>query len=437
MAGGLVLALVLVAANGFFVAVEFSVARLRPTQAQQLLRQGRPGAKSVAHAVDHIDAYLSACQLGITMASLGLGALGEPAFHDLLEPVLGDAATIGGFGLAAAVAFLIITTLHVVVGELAPKSLAIARTAPVVLALAPPMRAFYLSTKPLVDLFNAMGNLLLKPFGVPPASEAGHQPHSEDELRQLLRESSREGLIERGEQELSEAALVFGDMRAREVMKPRGEIDFALTSDSPRTIAERAIATGRTRLPLCEPDGGLESAVGVVNAKDLLPLIFENAESIDVSRLARPLAHISESARVDEVLREMRERRVHLALVHDEHGTVIGLLTMEDILEELVGEIEDEFDPDRAELFHDQNGRLWVNGEAPIRALAARLDFELEGHHETTVGGYLSEQLARVPDTGELVEVHGHRFEILAADETRITEVAVLDTTGPEDEPRP
>jgi CBS domain containing-hemolysin-like protein len=391
----------------------------------------------VAHAVEHIDSYLSACQLGITMASLGLGALGEPAFHDLLEPVLGDAATIGGFGLAAAGAFLIITTLHVVVGELSPKSLAIARTAPVVLALAPPMRAFYLSTKPLVDLFNAMGNLLLKPFGVPPASEAGHQPHSEDELRQLLRESSREGLIEREEQELSEAALVFGDTRAREVMKPRGEIDLVLTTDSPRTIAERAIATGRTRLPLCEPDRRLESAVGVVNAKDLLPLIFEDTESIDVSRLARPLAHVSESARVDEVLREMRERRVHLALVHDEHGTVIGLLTMEDILEELVGEIEDEFDPDRAELFHDQNGRLWVNGEAPIRALAARLDFELEGHHETTVGGYLSEQLARVPETGELVECHGHRFEILAVDETRITEVAVLGRTGQDDEQRP
>jgi CBS domain containing-hemolysin-like protein len=364
------------------------------------------------------------------MASLGLGAIGKPVFHDLLEPVLGDAATIAGFGLAGAVAFLIITTLHVVVGELAPKSLAIARTAPVVLALAPPMHAFYLSTKPLVELFNAMGNLLLKPFGVPPASEAGHQPHSEDELRQLLRESSREGLIDRGEQELSEAALVFGDMRAREVMKPRGEIDLVLTTDSPRRIAEAAIETGRTRLPICEPDGGLESAVGAVNAKDLLPLIFENRQDLNVSELIRPLAHLPESARVDEVLREMRERRLHLALVHDEHGTVIGLLTMEDILEELVGEIEDEFDADRAELFHEVDGRLCVDGQAPIRALAARLDFELEGHHETTVGGYLSELLARVPEIGEVVESHGHRFEIRAVDGTRITELAVLEETS-------
>jgi CBS domain containing-hemolysin-like protein len=419
-------AVFLVLANGFFVAVEFSVARLRPTQAQELLRQGKPGASSVAHAVDHIDAYLSACQLGITMATLGLGALGEPAFHDLLEPVLGDAATIAGFGLATALAFLIITTLHVVIGELSPKSLAIARTTPVVLALAPPMRAFYLSTKPLVDLFNAMGNLLLRPFGVPPASEAGHQPHSEDELRELLRESSREGLIEREEQELSEAALIFGDLRAREVMKARKEIDLVLTTDSPHTIAERAIATGRTRLPLCEPHKGIESAVGVVNAKDLLPLIFDGAKAIEVSKLARPFARISESARVDEVLREMRDERVHLALVYDEHGTVIGLITMEDILEELVGEIEDEFDQDGVEFFHAQNRRLHVHGEAPLRVLAERLDFEVDGHHETTVGGYLSDQLGHVPDVGEVIDCHGHRLQVLAVEETRITEVAVV-----------
>jgi len=434
MAGALVVALLLVLANGFFVAVEFSLARLRPTQAQELLRQGRPGAKSVAHGVDHLDAYLAACQLGITMASLGLGAIGEPVFHDLLEPVLGDAAAIGSFGLAGAGAFLIITTLHVVVGELAPKSLAIVRTAPVVLALAPPMRAFYFSTRPLVDLFNAMGNLLLKPFGVPPASEAGHQPHSEDELRELLRESSRQGLIQPAEQELSDAALVFGDTRAREVMKPRGEIDLVFTTDSAPTIAERAIATGRTRLPLCEPDGGLESAVGAVNAKDLLPLIFEDAQRLELASLTRPLAHISESARVDEVLRKMREDRVHLGLVHDEHGTVIGLLTLEDILEELVGEIDDEFDPDRAELFREEDGRLCVDGQTPVRELAERLHFELEGHHETTVGGYLSEQLARVPDIGELVEVHGQRFEVLAVTETQVTKVAVVPQAAREGE---
>ncbi len=187
----LIVALLLVLANGFFVAVEFSVARLRPTMAKEMVREGKPGSKSALHAVKHIDSYLSACQLGITVSSLGLGAIGEPAFHDLLEPILGDAATIAGFGLASIVAFLIITTLHVVIGELSPKSLAIARTAPVVLALAPIMRAFYMATKPVVDGFNAMGNLILKPFKVPPASEAGHQPHSETSCASCCAKAAR------------------------------------------------------------------------------------------------------------------------------------------------------------------------------------------------------------------------------------------------------
>jgi magnesium and cobalt exporter, CNNM family len=225
MAPELLLAAGLVLTNAFFVAAEFAIARLRPTQVDDLVNQRRPGAKSAKHAVTHIDSYLAACQLGITLASLGLGAVGEPAFHDLLEPVFGDGATIIGFGVASAIAFLTITVLHVVLGELAPKSAAIARTVPIALVLAPPLRAFYLATKPVVDLFNWLGNLVLRPFGIPPASEAGHAPHSEDELRTLLRESREGGLIEREEERLSEAALVFGDRRAREVMTPRPDIE--------------------------------------------------------------------------------------------------------------------------------------------------------------------------------------------------------------------
>jgi magnesium and cobalt exporter, CNNM family len=419
------LAVVLVLANGFFVAVEFAVARLRPTQAHQFVRERRPGAKSALHAVEHIDAYLSACQLGITMSSLGLGALGEPAFHELLEPVFGDEARIVGFGLASVIAFAIITTLHVVLGELAPKSLAIARTAPLALALAPIMRGFYLLTKPIVDLFNGMGNLVLKPFGVPPASEAGHAPHSEEELLELLRQSSEGGLIEREERELSQAALVFGDMRAREVMHPRSEIDYVTVGDSVEEIARRAIETGRTRLPLVEPEGELEQAVGTINVKDLLPLVLDNVGQVDLERLVRPLAHVSESERVDEVLREMRRQRMHVALVHDEHGTVIGLVTMEDILEELVGEIEDEFDPEEQELIRERGGRLEVDGSASMRDVAERLRMDLDAHRETTVGGFLSEELGRVPEPGEVVELHGNRFEILGVEETRVAAVAI------------
>src|SRR3954451_7436838 len=426
IAGGVLLAFVLVAANGFFVAVEFGIARLRPTQAAEFAREGRPGSKSVLHAVEHIDSYLSACQLGITMCSLGLGALGEPAFRKALEPLLGDAAEVAGIGLASALAFGLITTLHVVVGELAPKSAAIARTPPIVLALTPPMRGFYLATKPLVDLFNAMGNLILKPFGVPPASEAGHQPHSEDELRLLLRESSREGTIGREEQELSEAALVFGDLRAREVMRPRAEIAYVLTSDSPRHVAERVIDTGHTRLPLCEPAGGLDAAVGVLNAKDLLPVGLRAEQELDLRSIARPIAHVSESSRVDRVLRDMRRERRHIGLVHDEHGTVVGLVTLEDILEEIVGEIDDEFDPERREEIRVKGDTILIDGAAPARDVAERLGFELEGHHETTIGGYLSEELGRVPRPGEEVVLHDRRFKGLAGDGALVTELALV-----------
>jgi CBS domain containing-hemolysin-like protein len=432
-AARIALALLLVAANAFFVAVEFGLARLRPTQAAEFVRERRPGSKAVQHAVEHIDSYLSACQLGITICSLGLGALGEPAFHDALEPLLGDAAEVAGIGVASALAFAIITTLHVVVGELAPKSAAIARTPPIVLALTPPMRAFYLATKPLVDLLNALGNLVLKPFGIPPASEAGHQPHSEDELRLLLRESSRQGTIGVEEQELSEAALVFGDLRAREVMKPRAEVAYVLTTDSPRRVAERVIETGHTRLPLCEPEGGLDAAVGVINAKDLLPIGLRPDADIDLRSVARPIAHVSESARVDRVLRDMRRERRHIALVHDEHGTVVGLITLEDVLEELVGEIEDEFDPEAREPIRVEGDTIVIEGSAPARDVAERLGFELEGHHETTIGGYLSEELGRVPRPGEEVALHGRRFKVLGVDETRVTALALVSDGGDDD----
>jgi CBS domain containing-hemolysin-like protein len=426
-AARIVFALVLVGLNGFFVAVEFGIARLRHTQAEEFAHEGRPGSKAVLHAVDHIDSYLSACQLGITICSLGLGALGEPAFHDALEPLLGDAAEVAGIGLASALAFAIITTLHVVVGELAPKSAAIARTPPIVLALTPPMRVFYYATKPLVDGLNGLGNLVLRPFGVPPASEAGSQPHSEDELRSLLRESSREGTIGREEQELSEAALVFGDLRAREVMRPRAEIAYVLTSDSPRFVAERVIDTGHTRLPLCEPAGGLDAAVGVLNAKDLLPVGLRGEAHVDLRSIARPIAHVSESARVDRVLRDMRRERRHIGLVHDEHGTVVGLVTLEDILEELVGEIEDEFDPEQREAIRVEGDTILIDGAAPARDVAERLGFDLEGHHETTIGGYLSEELGRVPRPGEEVLLHDRRFKVLGVEETRVTDLELVD----------
>jgi CBS domain containing-hemolysin-like protein len=424
MAVGLIAALVLVLANGFFVATEFAVTRLRPTQVEDLVRQGRPGAKSAKHAVEHIDAYLSACQLGITVSSLGLGALGEPAFHDLLEPLLGDDTRIFSIGLATIVGFTIITTLHVVVGELSPKSLAIARTEPTSLILAPLMRGFYLVTKPVVDLFNGMGNLLLKPFGVPPASEAGSQPHSEDELRTLLRQSSEQGLIAVEEQRVTEAALLYGDRRAREVMKPRPEVVHLTTDQDLAEAGRLVVETGHTRFPLCASDGGLDAASGVVNAKDLLQAYVEGRDTT-LSEVSRPIMHVSEAALIDELLRDMRRRRMHIAVVVDEHGTATGLVTIEDLLEEIVGEIEDEFDTDHDPLVRREDGAWLVDGQADLHTLANQLGLEIEDHHEATISGHLLEKLGRIPEVGETLEIEGRSVEVTRVGEARIDQLRV------------
>ena len=433
MALELIATILLVLANGFFVATEFSITRLRPTQVADFERAGRPGARSVRHAVEHIDAYLSACQLGITIASIGLGVVGKPVFEELLEPLLGESAKIGSVALAATVAFGIVTLLHVVVGELAPKSFAIARTAPAALLLAPPMRVFYLVTRPVVDLFNGMGNLLLRPFGIPPAREVGHSPLSEEELRELLRQSAAEGLIDREEGRFSENVLLFGDLRAREVMVPRPEVAWVSADDSIGDVARRSIETGHTRLPVCEGDAGLDAPLGVIHAKDLLPALVQPGEP-SLRDLARPLARVSESVLLDALLRDLRREHAHIALVVDEHGTAIGLVTLEDIIEEIVGEIEDEFDADHAELIGERDGLTVVAGSAPLRLVAERIGVAVDDPHEATIGGHVVELLGRVPAVGETVVVDGHLLEVTGVEETRVAELALVGTSVEEQE---
>ncbi len=421
---GLLAAVLLVAANAFFVGAEFSITRLRPTQVEDFLRQGRPGARSARHAVDHIDAYLSATQLGITIASLGLGAVGEPAFHDLLVPLLGEGASVAGFGVASLLAFSIITVAHVVLGELAPKSAAISRTASLALLLCPPMRIFYLASRPLVDAFNGMGNLVLKPFGIPPVSESSTTPHSEDELRQLMRDSRDGGLIEAQESRISESALVFGDLRARQVMRSRGEIDVVTTQDDREAVVAQVTKTGRTRLPLVDPQLGLDAALGVINAKDLLGLALEHDGS-SLRELARPLPRVPEGMRIDELLRTMRRERRHVALVADEHGTVTGLITLEDVIEELVGEIDDEFDPETERLLWRDDDIVRVDATAPLRLLEREFGIELRVPHEATVSGLLIERAGRVPNEGETVRAGELEIEVVARDDERVAEVVV------------
>ena len=252
MTPGIVAALLLVGANGFFVATEFAITRIRPTQLDEMEAAGKAEVRSLRHAVDHLDAYLAACQVGITVASIGLGVVGKPAFESLLEPLaepLGELTGIAAYGLAFGFAFATVTLLHVVLGELAPKSLAIARNTRTALAVAAPMRGFYLATKPVVDFFNFLGNALLRPFGIPRASEVGHAPSSEDELRLLLRKSAEVGLIHDDEREYAENVSRSASAGRASSMVPRSGIDFVTTEHDVRAAAAVATASGHTRLP--------------------------------------------------------------------------------------------------------------------------------------------------------------------------------------------
>jgi CBS domain containing-hemolysin-like protein len=421
-------ALLLVGLNAFFVATEFAITRVRLSQVVELEKQGKPGAKAARHAVEQIDAYLAACQLGITIASIGLGALAEPAFEHLLEPLLGSFAPSVAAGISFVFAFGLVTLLHVVLGELAPKSLAIARTTPTVLFVAPPMRAFYLATKPLVDAFNYLGNLVLKPFGIPPAREVGHAPHTEDELRMLLAQSVREGLIETYEREFAENVLVFGDLRARQVMVPRGEIDYLVLGETVDEAVRRASGSLHTRLPLCEAEDRLDDPVGVINFKELMRLALGGVET-DLSELARPLTRVSESTLVDQVLRDLRKKRQHLALVVDEFGTTVGLVTLEDILEEIVGEFEEEEEGEHDVEIRRDGDALVVSGTTPLGDVEDELGIDFENTGEATIGGHVVELLGRVPEVGEVVDIQGRAAMITVVDEARIVELRILPET--------
>jgi CBS domain containing-hemolysin-like protein len=416
----------LVVANGFFVVAEFSLARVRPTQVAEWEREGRPGASSVRHAVERLDAYLSACQLGITMASLGLGAVGERALHDLFEPALGNLGLAGSVGLAGALAFAIITLTHVVAGELAPKSVAIARTEQAALLVAAPMRAFYAATKPFVDLFNGMGNLLLKPFGIPPAREVGHAPPTEDELRELIRESGRRGLIDVDEQLLADNALTFDDLRVRQIMVPRRKLPYVTTDMDVGGVVDRIRQTGLPRLPLCRPEGGLDAPVGLLHVMDLVTVLREGTDVPSPEAIARPLERVLDAMLVDEVLAYMRRRGHEFVLVVDEHDTAVGGVALENIIDVIIGELEHDLDPSALTEMRRENGALLASGSAFIYAVARLLGVDLSDIHHATVAGLVIERLGRVPEPGDVVEADGMRLEVTDVQDGRVKEVRIV-----------
>jgi CBS domain containing-hemolysin-like protein len=416
----LFLALVLVALNGFFVAAEFALVRVRESRIQQLEQEGSARAVVVRDALRDLDDYLSVCQVGITVASLGLGWIGEPAVAHLIEPVLhavGITSERAVSIISFVVGFALITYAHLVFGEQAPKYFSIQKAERTALWISRPLKIFMVLFRPLVWLVNASTNFVLRPWGIKLGEEM--EAHSEEELRIMISSSAASGELEPEERDYLNNVFDFGDRVAREIMVPRPDIE-ALSVDMPLPEMVDAAVFGRyTRYPVYE--GDLDHIVGAVHVKDLLRAARENPDDFDVRTIIRDCLVVPENKPIEQILREFQKRKLQMAIVIDEWGSVEGLITIEDIIEELVGEIQDEFDEGEAEIEDIGDGVYAIDGRIPITEVNDYFDVDLPHEDFDTIGGYVLGVLGRPPEPGDTVEVDGVILQVKSVDGPRVS----------------
>lgn len=408
----ILIALVLVALNGFFVAAEFALVKVRISQIEQLIKAKRPFATTAHWLVQRLDKSLSACQLGITMASLGLGWVGEPAFAHLIHPVfeymhITSEKLIHGFSFV--IAFSFITALHLVIGEQAPKIFAIRRPDTMILWCAAPMKFFYATLYPFLEVLNVTTAFVLARLGLQSGSE--HEtPHTEEEIRALLREAHIHGHLTGAEHRLINAVFEFDDIICRRVMVPRGEVDVLDVNDTFTEALRKAKETKHTRYPLC--DGSLDKLLGVVHIKDLLGI---SADSTDFAlrKVMRPPRKVPEHMPISRVLRHFQKTHQLLAFVVDEYGTIIGVVTLENVLEKIVGPVDDEFDDVQPNVTEERPGEFVVLGTTPIAEVEKVLEMNLDDEDVDTLAGVLMSRAQKLPEVGDKIEFDEATAEIL------------------------
>ncbi len=416
----------LVALNGFFVATEFALVKVRLTQLDPLVTHGQRRARMARHVVAHLDAYLSAAQLGITLASLGLGWIGEPIFEELLQPVFlafaVESLTVRK-SIAFAVGFTVITFLHIVVGEQAPKSFAIRRPLATALWVAYPMRAFYFLAFPFIWLLNESSLGLLRVLGLQPATEL-EGASSEEELSVLVATAQKHFGASRFSRDLVQNALELRHRIARDVMRPRQEIT-ALDTDAPVTeCLEVAEKTRYSRFPIAE-GGNLDRTLGVVHIKELFALRHTLRTGADLLPVARKLIYVPETARLEKLLQLLLERKLHLAIVVDEYGGTVGLVTLENIIEELVGQIQDEFDQEKPLMTRSSETTWEVAGALPLHELEALVGMALPAEGITTTSGWVTHQLGGFPKAGDVVRSGNCELRVEETDGSRVARLRV------------
>lgn len=417
--------LALVVANGFFVAAEFALVKVRLSQIELLAQDGSWTARVARSVLARLDAYLSACQLGITLASLGLGWVGEPLVSVWLlyafEPLGLSAETAHVISLP--LAFAAITFLHITLGEQAPKILAIQQARSATLFVAPPLVVFYQVFRPFIWILNSASNLMLRVVGLQVISSQ-EQAHSEEELRMILAESAAGGSLTLGERRIMENVLNLEDKRAKQVMVPRSDVVFLSTTRSLDDNYRVLMESEYTRFPLC--DGDLDHVIGMVHARSLLQRVIARRPPTSLRELAQDVPFFPENIRLDTLLRHFLRGRRHMAMLVDEYGVISGIVTFEDVLEQLVGPIYDEFDREQPPISEIAPGRYRVDGMCPLEALQFQFQLRLPPVEADTAGGLVSELLGRIAQEGESVRLGDFELRVIAANAQRVRQLELV-----------
>jgi CBS domain containing-hemolysin-like protein len=433
---------VLVAANGFFVASEFALVRARQSRLEQLREDGKKGASLALEQVDRIDEYLSACQLGITMASLGIGFMGEPAIASLLEDPLGNVVSHGvAVAIAIAFAYFVTTSLHITVGEQVPKIYSIVHAEGTARRIARPLYYFRAVFKPFIWLLNTASNWVLRLFGVDARAEFA-DVSSSDDLKLLIAQSAHGGKIDPGEAGMLSGVFHLHEQQARQVMTPIPAVVTVDLSETAETALQRCVDSGHTRLVVTETYN-TDRIKGIVHANSLARKLMNEGPRASIESSVKDALIVPETKALDDLLADLQRERASMAVVVDEYGRTAGIVSVEDIIEEVVGEIADETDPAVAGIRRLANGDWWVRGHVPITDLADYgLDLPVDSEAFNSVGGFVFGELGRLPKRGDMVRVNGYSLRVESVRENRIEAVRIRDhepraDNGPGRGPRP
>lgn len=442
------LVLLLVFLNGFFVASEFALVAVRKTRIDELVKKGNASAKFVQKALNNLDTFISATQMGITIASLALGWIGEPTIAYFLEPFFQNflpdkAALITSHGAAFTIAFFIITFFHIVLGELAPKSIALQKAELTSLWIIAPLSLFVTVFKPFIWILNKSGLLVLKIIGFP-APTGNQSIHSEEEIKMILAQSAEGGAIEKAEAEMVYSVLKFGDLPVKQIMIPRTKIIAFDIDTSLQKVIQTAEKNLHSRFPVFK--GSIDNVVGFIHIKDVYKHAFSDSklklveglyrtflrkeEGIKIfqTKLIREILQIPESRRIDDVLLDMRKKRVHIAIVNDEYGGTAGIVTLEDVLESLVGEIQDEFEEPYKEIQKQKDGTYLIDGFASVESVKSKFKLPIKGEGYTTISGLVVGLLGHDPIIGEKIKIGDIEMRISKMEKNRIKRITIKKT---------